>query len=119
MDAANYELLVRSAHALASSRPVSRGGDPAGLATADSFNQDDLSSVKVAAGYAMEIYSHRIFNDLSIDITREEFSRIKSFTPDLLQAPDIDGASTTIRNFLNSVVTRYFSQPKRDTSCQE
>lgn len=112
MNAAKYEAFIRNAFSLAFGRNVARYKDPAGLAGADRFSQDEIPAVKVAIGYAFEIYVHMIFNDLSLDLSREEFTRIKSFTNQVMATDDLSSIINITELFQKTVIDKYCMKGK-------
>ena len=61
----SYEMFVRNAFSYALKENIGRWGDPAGLANTDTFNTNDIDSVKSAIGYCMNIYNKEDERDLN------------------------------------------------------
>ena len=109
MNNSPYEKLVRGAFSLASREGFPKGRDPADLGNIDRFSLDELPAVKVATGYAMEIYVRKVINDLSLDISKEEFSRIRSFTASIIAAEELTAINRIIDTFKETVIDKYIS----------
>ena len=111
MNGKRYEDLIRYAFGLPKGRRIPRHGDPARLAAACEFTEENFAAAKAAAAYAMEIVNCKIFNDFTVDISDEELNHTKEFTKNVLATPDLGSLSDLIEAFYSSVVDKY--QPGR------
>jgi hypothetical protein len=100
MPAMEYEKFIRDAFSLAFGKPVSRYGDPAGLADTDVFDPSSIASVKAATVYAMALF-HKIVSSLGVSIT-------VSYDAQVIDARDLAEISQIIRQFRTEVVDKYF-----------
>ncbi|MGI6087468.1 MAG: hypothetical protein ACOYCD_05905 [Kiritimatiellia bacterium] len=111
MNGKRYEDLLRYAFGLQKGKRIPRHGDPARLAAACEFTEENFAAVKAAAAYAMEIVNCEIFNDFTLDISDEELNHTKEFTRNVLATPDLGSLSNLIEDFYSSVIDKY--QPRR------
>ena len=109
MDALNYETFIRRAFGYKiNGQRIPRGGDPAALANTDIFTDDSIVKVKIAVGYAMQIFRLEIFNAEVID-DDSEYDRIENFCDRVITANNINEISKLIEEFETTVLDKYFN----------
>ena len=101
-----YERFLRTAFGLQEGHPVGRGKDPAGLADNDVFDEDNLDSIKVGVGYAMEVFANNIPSPTSL--SDEEWDRIGDFVTKVLHAESVSAIAGLIGEYWTTVVETYY-----------
>ena len=101
-----YEYFIRDAFALGSDKSIDRWGDQACLANANNYSDLFINSVKVAIGYAMEIYNYDIMNDMNT--TEKERERINNLLQRLLLASNINEITPILDEYITTVRDRYY-----------
>lgn len=102
----SYEMFVRNAFSYALKENIGRWGDPAGLANTDTFNTNDIDSVKSAIGYCMNIYNKDILEKLNDEI---ESGRIEDFVKKIIGANTLSDISTILDDYETTVKNKYFT----------
>jgi hypothetical protein len=101
-----YERFLRTAFGLKEGHPVGRGEDPAGLADNDVFDEDNLDSIKVGVGYAMEIFANNLPNPT--DLSDEEWNRLGDFTTKVVNANSASAIASLIGEYWATVIETYY-----------
>ena len=107
MNASQYEDFVRGAFSLAFGKKIASCKDPAGLAGAGRFSERELAAVKVAIGYAFEIYANKLFNDFDLDLPEAELRRIGAFTEQVVAAKNLGTISGVVESFQLTVIDKH------------
>ena len=110
MEAMKYETLIRRAFgfALNEGRMLDRWADPASLANTDQFRDKNLAAVKVGAGYAFEILTTSILNNIGETLSSDESTRLEEFTERMISAKNLLEADQIITEFVDTVENKYF-----------
>lgn len=106
-DALDYEHFVCNAFATKQRQAVGRYGDPATLADTDVFITSNLSRVKAATIYAMEIYRTEVQNSGHITDPVED-ARLDAFADSIISATSLAAISTKIKEFEQTVIGKYY-----------
>ena len=106
MEEMNYEMLLRKAFEFSLDIVIGRAGDPAQLADANHFRNDNLELVKIGTGYAMEIYVNDILYKKIVD--EQEYDRIEIFPASVVKATSLNEISDLIEEFNFSVIDAYY-----------
>jgi hypothetical protein len=104
--AQEYERFLRTAFGLKEGRPVGRGQDPAGLADNDVFDEDNIDSIKVGVGYAMEVFANDLPSPTSL--SDEEWDRLGDFTTKVVNANSVAAIASLIREYWATVIETYY-----------
>ena len=107
MPAYNYETFLRSAFGLNFGTILDQHGDPAGIAFAAHFTTENMASVKVGVGYAMEIFSNHIIAN-SQNLNDDEQLRIEKFTDDVINSSSLAEIADLITDYRDNVIETYF-----------
>jgi hypothetical protein len=108
MQALSYETFIRGAFGLKAGKIIGRWEDPAQMANTDAFMDSNLSSVKCAVGYAMEIFNTEIFNNRQ-GLQEVEHNRIDVFHDRIIAANDLNEVSKLIDEYKETVQDRYYN----------
>jgi hypothetical protein len=106
MSEMNYEMLLRNAFGLSMKVAINRYGDPASLADADHFRNDNIVSVKIGTGYAMEIFINHILKNKGLD--GDEDDRVEGFPTRVLNSDSLSAIADLIAEFDSTVINEYF-----------
>ncbi|MGD1007869.1 MAG: hypothetical protein ABR980_11645 [Ignavibacteriaceae bacterium] len=106
MEALKYETLVRSAFGYPGKK-VERSGDPAQMADTATYSLGDLTRIKIATGYSMEIFTTAIKNNKS-EVLQKEKKRLDKFANRILKAKNLEEISNLIEEFNNTVINYYY-----------
>ena len=101
-----YERLLRTAFGLKEGHPVGRGEDPAGLADNDVFDEDNIDSIKVSVGYAMEIFANNIPSPTNL--SDEEWDRMEDFVTKVIHANSVSAIADLIGEYWATVIETYY-----------
>ena len=101
-----YERFLRTALGLKDGRLVGRGEDPAGLADNDVFDEDNIDSIKVGVGYAVEIFANQIPDQAKL--SDEEWERVADFTSRVIHADSLSAIASLIAEYWRTVIDRYY-----------
>lgn len=107
MENFKYEMFVRSAFSYALKEDIERCGDPAELANTDSFNDDNIDSVKSAIGYCMSIFNKDILGIISNDY--DEMERVENFVKNIIRANTLLDIYSTLEDYNNTVKDKYYN----------
>jgi hypothetical protein len=106
-----FETFVRAAFAFASNVEIlERAGDPAQLAEAGLFTDDNIDKIKSAASYSSVILTTAVMNELDSDIEDSEYVRINGYCSKIINAQSVLEIDELITDIQSSVVDRYFSR---------
>ncbi|WP_413897343.1 hypothetical protein [Rhodoferax sp.] len=86
---------------------IERGGDPAGLAEADIFNNSEIDSVKKGVKESMKIFIDDIISKKQPDDT--EIAKMQKFMSDVQSATDVKEISILIEYFEDVVFDKYYN----------
>ncbi len=101
-----YERFMRFAFGLQNGCPIGQGEDPAGLADNDVFDDDNLDSIKVGVGYAMEIVANNIPSPA--DLSDDEWDRIGDFVTKVLHGNSASVIAELIKEYWSTVIKTYY-----------
>jgi hypothetical protein len=110
MDAMSYETFIRRAFSLNERELIERWGDPASLANTDSFTENNISSVKAAVAYGIEIFNGKILNHNSASMSEAEMIRVESFTGQIINAANLQDLSLIADDYITTVEDKYYDR---------
>jgi|GEM_PF-3140073 len=107
-----YEEFVRYAAAYVQGESVGRYGDPARLARADYFrDQDYLPEAIIGAGWACRILIHPVNEETLSETSEENYNeseRLNGFLDRIVNAQSLQELGNHLDDFLESVLKKYY-----------
>jgi len=102
----SYEMLLRLAFGLEHKRLLEPGKDPAGLAEAKFYNEDNTHLVKAASAYAMRIIYHHACTHK--DLESRERKRIATYAARMAEIDNLREVGDHLADFIMTVVDRHY-----------
>ena len=105
----DWEFFIRNAFGFKqeNGRPIQRGGDPAGLANNELFNDRHVHDMVITTGYAFEILNQDVKNR-TVVVSQDTINVLDSHIVQILSANTIKDIEDTLNSYKALVFEKFF-----------